>query len=146
MSNLGRIHLDLRLFCRLWQVVRPAAQSRATMTDKYKFCNINLTEAFLIDLPIYTIQTRPEMFTPCKVFVNITTDSVNLIALYSLHGNRCCCGEHRGLASPAVSLALKLILNTSIPLQQHDGTPAGRLLLCLTYTKLIVHRYVASYS
>ena len=45
----------------------PGSAAAATMTDKHKLCNINVIEAFFINLLIYTNQIRPEALTPCNI-------------------------------------------------------------------------------
>ena len=66
--SLGRVHSDLTLIMlSLWTHRTHGSAATAAMTDKHKLCNINVIEAFFINLLIYTNQIRPETLTPCNI-------------------------------------------------------------------------------
>ena len=66
--SLGRIYSDLSLIIMTFQPLRtPGSAGAAAMTDKHKLYNINVIEAFFINLLIYTNQIRPETLTPCNI-------------------------------------------------------------------------------
>ena len=66
--SLGRIYSDLSLILlSLEPRHEPGSAVMAAMTDKHKLYNINVIEAFFINLLIYTIQIRPETLTPCII-------------------------------------------------------------------------------